>query len=134
MAESGYNWDSWQAMQKGSSDWSADALADNATETGDPTSLDGFAACEVGIGLAEDNTGAIDGVVTVYVLGDVDGTNYMLDIQSPADGTHVEGANGSIVLPLTGGQAVKAELVHGSGSTEDIESDDAVFWGVRMDG
>jgi hypothetical protein len=63
-------------MQKGAGDWSADALADNGTETGDATDLDGMAACEVGVAFAEDNTGAIDGVATIYVLGTADGTNY----------------------------------------------------------
>jgi len=77
MADTGYNWDAaWAAMQKGAGDWTADALADNGTETSDATSLDGKAAMEVSIAAVEDNTGAIDGVCTVYVLGDVDGTNY----------------------------------------------------------
>jgi len=76
MADTGYNWGAWAAMQKGAADWTADALADSGTETGDATSLDGKAACLVSVALAEDNTGAIDGVVTVYVLGDCDGTNY----------------------------------------------------------
>lgn len=72
MADTGYNWGAWAFVQKGASNWSADALADNGTETGDATSLDGKAACIVGIALYEDNTGAIDGVVTVYVLGETD--------------------------------------------------------------
>jgi len=76
MADTGYNWGSWAFMQIGAGDWDDDAVADAATDTGDATSLDGKAACEVGIAAVEDNTGAIDGIVTVYVLGDVDGTNY----------------------------------------------------------
>jgi ABC-type glucose/galactose transport system permease subunit len=76
MADTGFNWGSWAAMQKGAGDWTADAIADNGTETGDETSLDGIAACEIGIAAYEDNTGAIDGDVTVYVLGTVDGTNF----------------------------------------------------------
>ena len=71
MAETGYNWSAWAfAKDDGGTDWDADALADNGTETSNTSiSLDTIAACEVGIALAEDNTGAIDGVVTVYVLG-----------------------------------------------------------------
>ena len=83
MADTGYNWGAWGAMQKGASDWTADALADNANEGGDATDLDGKAACEVGIAALED-AGAIDGVVTVYILGTADGTNYEeYDIGSP---------------------------------------------------
>ena len=78
MADTGYNWGAWAAVQDADpSDWTAEALADTATETsGTAISLDGKAACIIGIALTEDNTGAIDGVVTVYVLGDTDGTNY----------------------------------------------------------
>jgi hypothetical protein len=76
MADTGINWGDWAAMQKGGGNWTSDAIADNGTETGDATSLDGKAACIVSIAAVEDNTGAIDGVVTVYVLGDADGTNY----------------------------------------------------------
>jgi len=76
MAETGFNWGAYAAMQIGSSDWTADAVADNATDTGDATSLDGKAASGVSLTLVEDNTGAIDGVMTVFVLGDIDGTNF----------------------------------------------------------
>ena len=74
MADTGYNWGSWAFVQDAEpSDWNAEALADNGDETsGTAISLDGKAACIVGIGLTEDNTGAIDGVVTVYVLGETD--------------------------------------------------------------
>lgn len=76
MANTGYKWGSWAAMQKGATDWTTDALADNGTETGDATSIDQKAACVVSVTAAEDNTGAIDGDVTIYILGDIDGTNY----------------------------------------------------------
>jgi len=76
MANTGYKWGAWAAMQKGAGDWTADAIADNGTETGDATSIDGKAGCIVSIAAYEDNTGAIDGNVTVYILGDADGTNY----------------------------------------------------------
>ena len=71
MADTGYNWGAWAfAKDDGGTDWDADALADNGTEISNTSiSLDIIAACEVGIALAEDNTGAINGVVTVYVLG-----------------------------------------------------------------
>jgi len=71
MAETGYNWGAWAFAKDGAGgDWDADALADTATLTSNTAiDLDTIAACEVGIALAEDNTGAIDGVVTVFVLG-----------------------------------------------------------------
>lgn len=76
MANTGYSWSSYSAVQKAASDWSADALADAATETGDSISIDVKAAAVVSITAVEDNTGAIDGDCTVYILGDIDGTNF----------------------------------------------------------
>ena len=75
MADTGFNWGAWAFIKDdGGDDWNADALADNGTEISNTSiSLDGIAACEVGIALYEDNTGAIDGVVTVFVLGDAGG-------------------------------------------------------------
>ena len=83
MPDTGYNWGAWAFVQKGAGNWTADALADNATETGDATALDGKAACIIGIGLYEDGTGAIDGVVTVYVLGETDVAYEETTIGSP---------------------------------------------------
>ena len=76
MANTGYTWSAYSAVQKSAGDWSSDALADAATETGDSTSIDGKAACVVSVTAVEDNTGAIDGVCTIYILGDIDGTNF----------------------------------------------------------
>ena len=71
MAATGFDWGAWAFAKDGAGgDWNADALANAATLTSNTAiSLDTIAACEVGIALAEDNTGAISGVVTVYVLG-----------------------------------------------------------------
>jgi hypothetical protein len=76
MANTGYTWSAYSAVQKSAGDWSADALADNATETSDSTSIDGKAACVVTVTAVEDNTGAIDGIATIYILNDIDGTNF----------------------------------------------------------
>jgi len=76
MANTGYTWSAYSAVQKSAGNWSDDALADNATETGDSTSIDGKAAAVVSVTAVEDNTGAIDGICTVFILGDVDGTNF----------------------------------------------------------
>ena len=71
MPETGYNWGAWAfAKDEDGGDWDADALVDDATEVSNTSiSLDGKAACQVGIVLAEGNTGAIDGDVTIFVLG-----------------------------------------------------------------
>lgn len=76
MANTGYTWGSYAFVQKSAGNWSADAIADAGTEEGDSTSIDGKAAAVVSITAVEDNTGAIDGVVTVRILGDIDGTNF----------------------------------------------------------
>lgn len=75
MANTGLFWSAWAAVQK-SGDWTSDALADAATETGDSTSIDGKAKATVSVTAVEDNTGAIDGVCTVYILGKIDATNF----------------------------------------------------------
>jgi len=71
MADTGQDWGAWAfAKDDGGTDWDADALADNATEISNTAiSLDVKSACEVSVALCEDNTGAIDGVVTIFVLG-----------------------------------------------------------------
>lgn len=77
MADTGYNWDAaWSAMRIGAGNWTDAAVNDNATATGDALDCDNKAAVQVSIKAVEDNTGAIDGVVTVYFLRDCDGTNY----------------------------------------------------------
>ncbi len=83
MANTGYTWSAYSAVQKSAGAWTADALVDTVTETGDSTSIDGKAAAVVSITAVEDNTGAIDGDVTVYILGDTDGTNF----EEPSIGT-----------------------------------------------
>lgn len=52
------------------------AIADEADLVSDAISLDGKAACEISVTAVEDNTGAINGLLYVYVCRDVDGTNY----------------------------------------------------------
>lgn len=76
MANTGYSWSSYAFVQKSAGDWTGDALADAGTETGDSTSIDGKAAAIVTVTAVEDNTGAIDGVATIYILNDMDGTNF----------------------------------------------------------
>lgn len=64
-----FDWGAWAFVQESASDWDADLLADNATDTSDEVSLDQVIACEVGIALFENNTGVIDGVATIFLLG-----------------------------------------------------------------
>lgn len=73
MADTGYNWEAaWSAYQKSAVDWTSDDLADAATETGDALDCDGKAAVQISITAVEDNTGAIDGAVTVHIMREVD--------------------------------------------------------------
>jgi hypothetical protein len=78
MANTGYKYSTWAfAKDEGGTDWDADALADDATEISNTAiSLDQKSHCLVAVGALEDNTGAINGVITIYVLGDGGGEEY----------------------------------------------------------
>lgn len=79
MGNSYYDWDtSWTALEDGSGAITARAVADNGVLVSNAVSLDTKAAMEVSVSVVEDNTGAVDGDFYVYVLRDVDGTNYQL--------------------------------------------------------
>jgi len=77
-ADTGYNWGAWGFVaDSNAASWDDMGIADNETETsGTAIDLDGKAACMFSIQAVEDNTGAIDGVCTLYILRDTDGTNY----------------------------------------------------------
>ena len=75
MAETGHNWGAWAFVQESTSDWDADALADDATDTSDTITVDTKSAIIIGMAFAEDNTGAVvANSVTVAVLGTFDDT------------------------------------------------------------
>ena len=79
MGAIGVDWAAaWAFAKDGAGgDWNADALADDATLVSNTViDLDGTASCEIGITLTEDNTGAIDGVATIYVLGPVGASGF----------------------------------------------------------
>jgi hypothetical protein len=100
MADSGYNWsDSWTFLTKsGGGDWSALAVADDGNAGSTAISMDGYAAVDIAFDLYEDNTGAINGNVTIAVLADADGTNYE-DVPGLA-GAQVGGPMKFQVLPV----------------------------------
>lgn len=75
MANTGYEWSAYGFVQKSAGNWTTDAITDATTETGDSTSIDGKAAAVISI-TCTSSAGAIDGNVTVYILGDIDGTNF----------------------------------------------------------
>jgi len=77
-ADTGYNWGAWGFVaDANAASWDDKGLADNETEiSGTAISLDGKAACIISIQAVEDNTGAIDGTCTLYIMADTDGTNY----------------------------------------------------------
>lgn len=78
MADTGYNWaGAWSFMQMGAADWNGEDITDDAApQVGDPVSMDGLAALEISIEIEEDNAGAINGLVTISILGDINGVNY----------------------------------------------------------
>ncbi len=74
--EIGNDWGDYSFVQKGSTDWDADALLDTVTEISDTVTVNDKSSAVVSITATEGNVGAIDGLVTVYILGDIDGTNF----------------------------------------------------------
>lgn len=72
------DWDAaWTVVDYNSgTDWTSVAIADEGDLTSDALSLDGKVAAEISVICVEDNTGACDGNVYVYVCRDTDGTNY----------------------------------------------------------
>ena len=72
MANTGHTHGAWAFVQESSSDWDADLLADNATDTSDAITVQTKSAIIVGMAFYENNTGVIDGVVTVFILGEND--------------------------------------------------------------
>lgn len=78
MADTGYNWDAgWTAVpEEDTTDWTTITQADASGAQSDPISNDGKAVTEVSVKMIEDNTGAINGPITLYILGDTDGTIY----------------------------------------------------------
>lgn len=72
------DWDAaWTVVTYGTgTNWTSVALADEGDQVSDAMSLDQKIAAEISVTVVEDNTGACDGDVYVYVLRDTDGTNY----------------------------------------------------------
>lgn len=84
MADSGYNWGAWAFMDYSSgTDVDDIDVNDEATLTTDAVDLDGKAACEISVEWIEGNDGACDGDVYVYLLRDIDGTNYQTIDDNP---------------------------------------------------
>jgi hypothetical protein len=103
MSNTGYTWSAYGFVQKSAGNWSGDAIADAATEEGDSTSIDGKASAMISVTAVEDNTGAIDGPVTVAILGDIDGTNFEeADIGNPfaINFTPVQNDTVRILIPV----------------------------------
>ena len=74
MADTGYNWAAHAYMQKSGGNWSADAITAAAYETGDEVSLDGKAACEIGLSVTANAVPSDP--LTVLVLRNVGGSNF----------------------------------------------------------
>lgn len=78
MADTGIKWGSWTAVTKsGTGDWTALDIADDGNAGSAAIDLTGpYASINFGLTIVEDNTGAINGTMTVAILRTVDGTNY----------------------------------------------------------
>lgn len=79
MANTGIVWGAWAAVQKsGGGDWTTLAVADNGNAGSGAIAFGTKTALKVGFSLIEDNTGAIDGVVTIYVLNETADGDYQV--------------------------------------------------------
>ncbi len=78
MGDTGIKWGAWAAVAKsGGGDWTNLDVADDGNAGSGVIDLTGpLAAINFGVTVVEDNTGAINGLVTVAILRTVDGTNY----------------------------------------------------------
>jgi hypothetical protein len=76
VADTYINWGNWAFVQLSAADWDAVAMANAGNATSDAIDMGDCVAAEISIELAEDNTGAISGDVTVGLLRDVNGTDY----------------------------------------------------------
>ena len=76
MGATGHDWGAWAFVQESASNWDADLLADNGTDTSDAITVDVKSSITIGMAFYENNTGAIDGVVTIFILGDAGGIAY----------------------------------------------------------
>lgn len=79
MANTGIVWGAWTAVTKsGTGDWTALAVADNGNAGSTAIAFGTKAAIKIGFSLVEDNTGVIDGVVTIYVLNETADADYQI--------------------------------------------------------
>jgi len=77
MANTGHDYGSWAFVQLSAGNWSAVALADDATATSDTITVTKKSAILIGMTFYENDTGDVAAnSVTVAILGTVDDTNY----------------------------------------------------------
>lgn len=97
----GYDWPALAAVTKsGSGDWTNLDVADNANAGSTVIDCDGKVSLEVMFDLYEDNSGTIDGPVTIYLLRDWDGTNFEGSQSGSFDATVLGGAVRFQVTPV----------------------------------
>ena len=71
MANTGITWSAWSAVTKsGTGDWTGLDVADNANAGSAEIAFGTKAAIKIGFSFVEDNTGAIDGDVTILILNE----------------------------------------------------------------
>jgi len=85
MANTGFEWGSWAAVQKsGGGDWTSLAVADDGNAGSAAISFGTKTSIKIGFSFVEDNTGAINGNVTIYVINETaDGDYQVYGVDSP---------------------------------------------------
>ena len=131
-----YDWDAaWTVVDYGGgTDWTSVAMADEGDLVSDAMSLDGKVAALVSVTAVEDNTGACNGNLYVYLCRDADGTNYE-DFTADDDNDLPELLG--VIVPAQnktrrGVFAISAELVDGFKIAIDNDSGQELAISVKI--
>ena len=116
MADTGYNWDSsFSYVQKsGTGNWTGLDVADNANAGSALISQDVKSSTEIVFDLYEDNTGGIDGDVTIYILRNYDDTQFEGSAAGAFDATVLGGAYRFAVRPVQNKHLYQGFVLHGN--------------------
>jgi len=97
MANTGIKRDAWAAVQKsGGGDWTALAVIDNANAGSGAIAFATKTSVKIGYSLTA-GAGAIDGLVTIYVLNEVADGDYQIYPDDPAYSFQIEPAESKTI-------------------------------------
>ena len=120
MSNTGYEWSAFEATQESGTDWTAEALTDGNTDTSDVIDCSGKASIELGVQCIA--TGAVSGVLTIYILREVassvfestlSGNPYSFTFDPLASGSSVFG----FFLSMAHYDRIKLALKNNAGTT-----------------